>query len=168
MTPTAVSLEEYLRTDYSPDVDYVDGEIEVRNWGEWEHARLQALILRYLMEREKRFSFIAVPEQRVQVAVGRFRVPDIAVVRSRPLKAFITDPPLLCIEILSPQDTLQRVRRRIHDYLDLGVPCVWIVDPNDQRAEIWTPEGMREIRDGVLTAGEITVPLAELIDSDRE
>ena len=33
MATTQVSLEEYLRTDYEPDCDYVDGELEERNAG---------------------------------------------------------------------------------------------------------------------------------------
>jgi hypothetical protein len=35
MSATAVSLSEYLQTDYRPDVDFIDGELEERNVGEW-------------------------------------------------------------------------------------------------------------------------------------
>ena len=38
---TLIPIEEYLRTTYHPDRDYVDGEIQERNLGEREHARLQ-------------------------------------------------------------------------------------------------------------------------------
>ena len=38
MTTTHLSLEEYLRTDYEPDCDYVDGELEERNAGELQHS----------------------------------------------------------------------------------------------------------------------------------
>ena len=43
-TPTLLSIDEYLRTSYHPDADYVDGEIEERNLGEYEHAKLQHFI----------------------------------------------------------------------------------------------------------------------------
>lgn len=33
-TPTLLSIEEYLRSSYHPDADFVDGEIEERNLGE--------------------------------------------------------------------------------------------------------------------------------------
>ncbi len=36
-----VSVEEYLRTSYRPDRDFVDGIVEERNLGEYEHSRLQ-------------------------------------------------------------------------------------------------------------------------------
>ncbi|RXH57399.1 hypothetical protein [Granulicella sibirica] len=36
-----LTVEEYLRTSYRPDCDFVDGVIEERNLGEYEHSRLQ-------------------------------------------------------------------------------------------------------------------------------
>ena len=38
-------------------------------------------------------------------------------------------PPLLCIEILSPSDTVEGMRERIHDYLNMGIPQVWLLAP---------------------------------------
>jgi Uma2 family endonuclease len=162
MSTTAVPLAEYLRTDYSPDVDYVDGELEERNVGEWDHARLQALIERYLGSHEAEWGVLAVPEQRIQVSATRFRVPDIAVVATRPAAGVVTEPPLLCIEILSPEDRATRIQARIDDYLNMGVPCVWLIDPATRRAWIHTTAGGHEPKDGVLTAGQIRLPLAEL------
>jgi len=34
---THITLEEYLKTIYEPDADYIDGEIEERNVGEYDH-----------------------------------------------------------------------------------------------------------------------------------
>ena len=45
-TATLVSLEEYLKTSYEPDCDYVDGVLEERNLGEWNHGDLQGEIVR--------------------------------------------------------------------------------------------------------------------------
>lgn len=163
-TTAAVSISEYLHTDYRPDVDYIDGQLEKRNVGEWDHSRLQALIERYLGARETEWKILVVPEQRVQVAATRFRVPDITVVRKRPASGVITEPPLLCIEILSPEDTHNRLRHRVEDYLRFGVPSVWVIDPRERRGWIWTTEGTREAKDGVLTAGEIRLPLPALGD----
>ncbi len=41
---TRMSVEEYLRTPFRPDVDFVDGVIEERNLGEWDHAWLQGYV----------------------------------------------------------------------------------------------------------------------------
>src|SRR5450432_3984025 len=98
---TAVSLNEYLNTSYRPDCDYLEGELLERNVGEWDHARLQMLLSRYLSNREKALGILVVPEQRVQVKARRFRVPDVTVLAGpRPTSGIITEPPFLCIEIL--------------------------------------------------------------------
>ena len=34
-TPLPLSIEDYLHTSYSPDCDYVDGELQERNLGEF-------------------------------------------------------------------------------------------------------------------------------------
>jgi len=162
MSTIAVPLSEYLHTDYRPDVDYIDGELEERNVGEWDHARLQALIERYLGNREREWGILVVTEQRIQVSPTRFRVPDIAVVASRPASGVITEPPLLCIEILSPEDRATRVQARIDDYLNMGVSCVWLVDPATRRAWIHTPAGSHEAKDGILTAVQIHLPLSDI------
>jgi len=162
MITTAVPVSEYLYTDYRPDVDYIDGELEERNVGEWDHARLQALIERYLGNRERDWGILVVPEQRIQVSPTRFRVPDIAVVAKRPAGGVITEPPLLCIEILSPEDRATRVQARIDDYLNMGVRCVWLVDPATRRAWIHTLAGSCEAKDGILTAGQIRLALSDI------
>ena len=50
--PTLLSIDQYLRTTYHPDADYIDGEIEERNLGEFEHARLQYLLAAYFGPKE--------------------------------------------------------------------------------------------------------------------
>lgn len=40
-TNTVIPVSEYLRTSYSPDCDYVDGEVQERNTGETDHGELQ-------------------------------------------------------------------------------------------------------------------------------
>jgi hypothetical protein len=40
-THTIIPVSEYLTTEYSPDCDYVDGEVQERNLGEQDHSDLQ-------------------------------------------------------------------------------------------------------------------------------
>jgi Uma2 family endonuclease len=79
MATTAVTIEEYLSTDYEPDCDYVDGEIQKRNLGEFDHARLQGAVFAYFYARRKEWGVCPVIEQRLQVSPTRFRVPDVCV-----------------------------------------------------------------------------------------
>lgn len=44
---TLISVEEYLATSYQPDCDYVDGCIEERNLGEFDHSSPQTTVAAY-------------------------------------------------------------------------------------------------------------------------
>jgi Uma2 family endonuclease len=165
-TAVLVSVEEYLHTVYRPDCDYVDGVVEERNLGEYDHARLQGLLLQWLMALEKRLGVWVVPEQRVRVRPTRYRIPDICVVvGAEPQEQVFTKPPFLCIEILSVEDRMVRVQERIDDYLEFGVRYVWLINPQTRKAWIYTSEGAREAKDGVLRTvdPEIAVPLSEVL-----
>jgi Uma2 family endonuclease len=151
-TATAISVTEYLNTSYRPDCDYLDGELLERNVGEWDHSRLQMLLSQYLFSREKQWGIVVVPEQRVQVKARRFRVPDITVIAGDPPDGpIITKPPFLLIEILSPSDRLTEMQDRIDDYLSFGVRHVWVINPRTRQTYVYTSDGIREVRDGVLT-----------------
>ncbi len=99
-----ISVEEYLRTAYSPDCDYVDGEVQERNLGERDHSNLQSEFVHYFRGRRKLWRIYASVEQRVQVSATRFRVPDVCVYAGeRPQEQVFRTPPFICIEILSPR-----------------------------------------------------------------
>ena len=162
---TLVSVQEYLSGDYEPDCDYVDGVLEERNLGERDHSRLQAQLIVYFARRQKQLRIEVLPEQRVQISPTRFRVPDITLIDSANQEQIITAPPLLCIEILSPEDRLKRVVIRAQDFLDIGVPEIWIIDPQSYRCYTFTKAaGFREVLGGILTTcdGRITLNIAEL------
>ncbi|MDP2997156.1 MAG: Uma2 family endonuclease [Bryobacterales bacterium] len=165
-TMTLVPVAEYLARAYRPDREYVDGVLVERNVGEYDHARLQGLVLACFLRNERRWRIRAVPECRVQVKKSRFRIPDVSVLRAEsPIEQIVETPPLLCVEVLSPEDRIAEMQERIDDYLAMGVEYVWMIDPRTRRAWITTNDGSREARDGILRAGDlIQVPLAELFD----
>ena len=39
-----IPVNEYLKTMYRPDCDYVEGEVLERNWGDMPHALVQSTI----------------------------------------------------------------------------------------------------------------------------
>lgn len=164
---TQVSVSEYLKTSYDPDCDYVDGEVVERKVGERTHARAQGVSLSLLMGQEKLLGVTVLPEQRVQVKPTRFRIPDICVLApGAPREEIITHPPFLCVEVLSKDDTMSAIMERVEDYLAMGVPNVWIVDPWRHRGYHSTRDGMKEAKDRVLRTAkpDLEVPLAALFD----
>ena len=136
-TAAQIPVSEYLRTVYHPDCDYVDGEVQERNLGEEWHSSVQKVLAAIFFNQRMHWGLRSYTEQRVQVSGTRYRVPDICLVlASKPLRGIISEPPVLCVEILSPEDRFDRVLERVEDYIRMGVPHVWIIDPISR--EIWT------------------------------
>jgi Uma2 family endonuclease len=160
-----VSVGEYLRTSYRPDCDYIDGRVEERNVGEFEHGRVQFMLVRLFGEREREWGVVTVPECRLQVGSARFRVPDLLILRrEQKVSRIVREAPLVCIEILSPEDTWARMRLRLDDYLALGVEHVWCFDPEAREARRYTANGFEAVREPDLTVAgtPIRVNIAEV------
>lgn len=95
-------------------------------------------------------------------------IPDIcAIPAPRPTEQIFDQPPLIWIEILSPEDRPIRVNRKIRELREFGVPNIWIIDPQTMEAEVHTAEGSAPVSDGILRVPgtPIEVPLADL-DND--
>ncbi len=159
-----LTVDEYLHTSYQPDCDYVDGVIEERNLGEQPHSRIQFAFAILLSAFEQSLGIRVFPEQRVQTRLTRFRIPDLCVVLSKTKERIFRVPPFLCIEILSPEDRLPRVENRLKEYFEMGVQYVWVVDPEQHDAWIYTPHTKIKVADGYLTTHEpeLKVSLEEL------
>jgi len=162
-TTHLVSVEEYLRTTYEPDAEYVDGRIVQRSVPQFDHGRLQAQITAYFYAREKEWNMIVVSDTRVQVQPAHFRVPDLCLLRERPEGSIIVQPPVICIEILSPDDSAKELADKIAEYLQFGVDAVWVMDPIERSGTIYPADGRpSKVEDGLFRSGEIEVNIREL------
>lgn len=162
---TLVSLDEYLHTTYRPDCDFLEGEVRERNMGEQPHAHIQGILAAIFRDHRREWNVRALPEQRVQVRPNRFRIPDVCVLRGTdPKDRIVRFAPLLCVEILSSDQTMRDMRERAVDYSAFGVEHVWAVDPWKRLGFIWNDEDFRQSPDGVLRipATPIAVSLAEI------
>ena len=131
-TTTHVPVEVYLCSSYEPDAEYVDGRIEERPMGEFDHTSWQQAIQRWFLQHQMEWGIRVRPELRVKVAATRYRVPDVTVLdRSRPIEQIITHPPLAVFEVLSPEDRVQRLKLKLEDYRAMGIPEIWVIDPQD-------------------------------------
>jgi len=150
-----ITLNEYLGTSYRPDREYVDGEIRERNVGKWEHARVQWLLALWFGSHEKQWGITGSTEQRIRVSENRVRVPDLVVLTAGPQPDVLTDPPLLVIEILSPDDSYSDTQERAQDYREMGVETVWIIDPKTRTGRMcsgaeWVESSRLEVKGTLL------------------
>jgi Uma2 family endonuclease len=154
-TLTAMTTEEMLALPNNGVERWLDrGELQekpmtVRN--RW-HSRLMVRISYFLeswLERQ--------PEPRGSVLCGEAGVrlrrdPDttvgVDVVYISPQVAahqamdttLIDGVPTLVVEILSPNDVLVEINRKLDLYLGAGVRLIWVIDPHDRTVVIYRPE----------------------------
>lgn len=149
-----VSVEEYLSTAYEPDCEYDEGVIVERNLGEFEHSLLQILLGTIFTNNMEAWGVYGLTEQRVRIAARKFRVPDVCVLRvGAPAEDILTRPPLIAIEIMSPEDTMRRVTKKAAEYRQFGIEHVWVVDPRARIAYRGTDARLEPV-----AGGELSVP----------
>jgi len=165
-TPVLIPVEEYLRTVYRPDCDYIDGVVIERNMGETPHSGLQAFFAFYFRLHDEEWDIRVFTEQRLYINPKRYRIPDVMVASvATPYEPRIVHtPPLLCIEVLSSGDRLREVQQRIDDYIAIGVNATWAIDPWRGVAYIAGPKGkLLQVEDRLTVEGTpIAIAVAEI------
>jgi Uma2 family endonuclease len=125
-------IDDYLRSGsiYEPDAEYVDGVIVERPMGQWDHSTWQQAIQLWFTAHKDDWEIRVRPELRIRVSPTRVRIPDVTVLdREQPIEQVLTRPPLAVFEVLSPEDTMPRTMRRLADFAAMGVPHIWVIDP---------------------------------------
>jgi Uma2 family endonuclease len=165
-TSTQIPVEEYLRTSYDPDCEYVDGEVLDRNVGRKRHSKVQARLQNFLMAHAEEFGIFALQEWRMRIGEQRYRIPDILIIAGpEPDEEVLSTPPLVCIEILSPDDRAGRMLPKIAEYLAFGVRYVWVLDPESKEAFAYTAAGFEKVDKVLRTESPaIEIPLDQIFD----
>jgi Uma2 family endonuclease len=169
---TQIALSEYLQTTYRPDQEYVDGELQERNVGKTDHARVQALLAIWFGAHEEQWQIVVTTEQRVRVAADRVRIPDVSLVRPGALSEdVLSAPPLCVIEILSPDDTFSRTWEKAQDYRKMRVENIWLIDPGTRSGQSSTADGWRDTMEFEIPETPVRLSLVDLfskLDKSRK
>ena len=148
---TASSVEQYLHTSF-PDLDreYRDGELVERSLPDYLHGKTQALLCAFFLALRSRLPLFTCAETRMRLGPNVILIPDVAVFHPTEPPLLPETPPLIAIEVLSPDDRLTVVREKLQEYKAWGVPHVWLVDPHGRR--LYTCD------EGLTEAASLTVP----------
>lgn len=160
---TSIPVEEYLRTSYQPNCEYIDGVLRQKPMPTWNHAALEGRFFELISSGFP--DFAAGCEATVRIREDKYLVPDVVVqYRNRIQRPYPTDPVHICIEILSPDDRMSEVLAKCEEYHAWGVAMTWIVDPEARRAwEYRSGQRLAEVpANGSLTAEGISIPLSDL------
>ncbi len=151
-TAAMIPLEEYLKTSYEHDCEWIDGVVRERAMPDDFHSAVQQFFLAYFQSLRRELGVWVRPELRLRVAPRKYRIPDVMLmptgVRPKPIPDV---PPVLCIEVLSPDDKAGELQEKLDDYVVMGVAAIWIVDP--RRRKLFTADAH-----GIHTVESFLVP----------
>ena len=135
-TSTVVSIDDYLKKSYRPDVEFIDGELKERPVVKRTHGRLQSLISIWFGNHEAEWSVEVAVEVRTRVSATRVRLPDVMIDHTGPKPETLVAPPLIVIEILSPGDSYVETQRLAQDYQQMGIQNIWLIDPDTRTGRV--------------------------------
>lgn len=152
--PISITLEEFLKLpEMKPPKEYIGGEIISKPRQKSRHSRLQGKLIYAINQvTEARQIAYAFPELRCTFG-GRSIVPDIAVFRWQSIQVDEQGEPLdnvmiapdWSIEILSPDQSANRVTGNLLHCLKHGSQLGWLVDPDDRSILVFQPQKQPEI-----------------------
>jgi Uma2 family endonuclease len=161
-TSTIVPLEEYLHTSYEPECEWIDGVLKEKTMPDGYHAYFEMRLVD-LLRRDPTWSLRGLPELRIRMSARRFRVPDVAVIPADvPFLPLPKVTPLICIEVLSPDDREIDLIEKIEDYVAMGVPAIWIVDPRKRTLAMADANGIHQVEELTLQGTNVRLTAAEI------
>lgn len=139
-TPTtSLTFEEYLTYDDGTGFHYelVDGRLELMNPPTIQHFLIADFLDTVLKTEIKRLGlpWLCFRETGVRTGRNKSRLTDLCVVKTEQarelmnLSAVFQSPPLLIVEVVSPESVKRDYRYKRSEYAALEVPEYWIVDP---------------------------------------
>ena len=151
-----ITLAEFLeKPDTKPASEYIDGEIIQKPMPQGEHSVLQSELLTHINRAGNPSKIVyAFPELRC-VFGGKAIVPDIAVfvweniprtAAGKIANRFDIAPDWL-IEILSPEQSVNKVIKKIVFSLKQGSQLAWLIDPDDQSVTVFYPQALPEVKE---------------------
>lgn len=166
---TQLSLEAFLELpETQPASEYIDGKIYLKPMPQGEHSLLQTELLAAI-NRVAKPQKIAYAFPELRCTFGKVSlVPDISVFAwSRIPKAKngkiankFNIPPDWIIEILSPDQSPNRVIRKIVFCLQQGTKLGWFLDPGDESITVFQPNCTPEFKEG-----EDILPVLSILDN---
>jgi Uma2 family endonuclease len=154
-----VTVEDYLRRTEKPYCEYVDGVLYPKAMPTKFHALIQYMLQALL--RKQGMEVLA--EVHVRLSPTKYLIPDV-IAAPTIQSPYPTEPVLLCVEILSPEDRIGATLEKCEQYHAWGAPFCWVIDPEKQIAWQYHSGGELEriAHSGILTAGRLIVQIEEL------
>ena len=146
-------------------MEYIRREVHQKRVPGFPHGLMQTKFSRALDTWGDTHGGWTVTEQRCHLTTGDERhtvLPDVAYF---PADAFsqipsgaVETPPLLAVEVLSPDDLFGDIQAKIAVYLEAGVPVVWVVDPQARNVTVYKPAQAPRVFSTQDILGDVLLP----------
>lgn len=166
-TKGKATVEDLLKTPRDGQkYELVDGEIVVSPAG-MRHSEVAAKISHIVATFLENNPIGKVYSENVGITfpTENVRSPDVTFVNNNKLpggkspQGFGRVVPDLCVEVLSPGDSPTHVARKIAEFLECGVPLVWLVDPAGETLTVYrTLSDTEHYRAGDTVTGGTVLP----------
>jgi len=149
--------------------ELVDGHLVARDvsvLSSWVGAETRDILNRFVKERQLGWTwgadlgYVCFPS-----APGKVRRPDVSFVRKERLPEGLTSegylyiPPDLAVEVISPNDLAYQVDHKVDEYLNAGVPLVWVINPEARKVFIHRrDQSVSALREADELSGEDVLP----------
>jgi Uma2 family endonuclease len=138
-------------------LEFTDGVIEVLPMPTRSHQAISRWLFLALLAFVQRVGgTVFYAPLRMQVRPGKFREPDLLVLRDendpRSQEAFWLGADLV-IEIVSPDDPERDTVEKVADYAEAGIPEYWIVNPLDETITVLRLDGAQYLTHGIFGRG---------------
>ena len=139
-------------------VEFTDGRVQELPMPTFTHQAIALALYRQLHDfLAPRGGVVMAAALRMRVREGKFREPDVLLLRDRS-DARCRDRYWLgadlVIEVVSPDDPDRDLVEKRTDYAEAGIPEYWIVDPRDETITVLALEGDAYRALGVFGAGD--------------
>lgn len=112
--------------------ELVDGRLDVSPAPIFKHSDIESRLTAHL-------TWIAPDDYKVLTGAGynfhgdrtHHRIPDLSVIHADAgEEPYLTRPPLLAIEVVSPSSVLRDYHTKASEYAKSGIPAYWIINPS--------------------------------------
>ena len=163
-TQTLIAVEDYLRTAYEPDAEYVDGHIVERGMPETPHSAVQVRLVQLFTPLSRDRNLHLMTDLRMRIAPARIRIPDFAVFRKKPDELVPSHPPMTVVEIVSREDRHTDIVQKFEEYRSWGVPHIWLADPWQRQLSFYSEEGLNAVRSFQLPGYDLKIAAVDIFD----
>ena len=160
--------QQYLRLTEQTNhlIEFTDGAIEVLPMPTSRHQTILLLLYeRFKTAVQPMGGKVLVAPLRLRLRPGKFREPDILLLRSagdpRYQDAFWLGADLV-IEVVSPDRPERDTEEKVRDYAEAGIPEYWIVNPLDETVTVLTLEEQAYALHGIFHRGQRAI--SKLLD----